>query len=59
VLTVPELREHVQALEQHIAAALNDFSDITGTSVEDLKLIPIARYGHPTTRYYIQISISV
>lgn len=58
-LTVPELRQHVQTLEQHIAATLNDFSDITGASIDDIAIIPISRYGAPSTNYYVQLKFTL
>jgi len=59
MLTVPELRQQVQALEQHIADALHDFSEITGTSIEDVVMTPMARFGCPTSTYHVQLRITL
>lgn len=58
-LTVTELRQHVQNLENHIAATLNDFSEITGVEVEDLTITPVSRFGAPTAAYYVQLKITL
>lgn len=58
-LTVTELRQHIQTLEQHIADTLNDFSEVTGVSVDDIVLAPVSRYGASFTTYYVKLNITI
>lgn len=58
-LTVDELRQHVLQLEQHIAATLNDFSDISGVTVEDLRLFHVSRFGDTAPTYIINLEIAL
>ena len=58
-LTVDELRRHKQRLEQHIAATLSDFSDISGVAIEDLRIMPVSSFGSATPTYIVQIEIAL
>jgi len=58
-LTIDELRQHRQDLEQHIAAKLTDFTEISGLTVADVNITPIARLGSATPCYYVQLDISI
>jgi hypothetical protein len=58
-MTVTELRQQIQNLEHHITATLNDFSEITGTIVDDLTITPVSRFGSTATTYYVQLKITV
>jgi ribosomal protein L16 Arg81 hydroxylase len=58
-ITVLELRQQIEQLEKHITATLNDFSEITGTTVDDLIITPVSRFGSSSTAYYVQLKITV
>jgi hypothetical protein len=58
-LTVDELRQRIQDLEQHIAAKLNDFTELSGLTVEEVNITPIARYGFADPCYYVQLDVSI
>jgi uncharacterized membrane protein YqiK len=58
-LTVDELRRHKQQVEQHIAATLNDFTELSGLTVEEVNITPIARYGFADPCYYVQLDVSI
>jgi hypothetical protein len=58
-LTVDELRRHKQQVEQHIAATLNDFSDISGVAIEDLRILPFSSFGSAIPTYIVQLEIAL
>jgi hypothetical protein len=58
-LTIDEVRQHVRQLETHIAATLNDFSDISGVAVEDLRILQVSRFGSATPTYVVQLEITL
>jgi predicted nucleic acid-binding protein len=58
-LTIDELRQHKQELEQHISAKLNDFTKLSGLTIEEVNITPIARYGFADPCYYVQLDVSI
>lgn len=56
-LTIPELRQHVLHLEQHIANALNDFSSISKVTIDNIEVTPIERFGSTNPTYHIHIDV--
>jgi len=56
-LTVPELRQHVLYLEQHIANVLNDFSSISEVSIDNIEVNRIDRFGSKNPKYHIHINV--
>lgn len=56
-LTIPELRQHVLYLEQHIANALNDFSSISEVSIDNIDVTRIERFGSTTPKYNIHVDV--
>lgn len=58
-LSVGELRIHSTKVEDHIAEVLNDFSEITGVTVEALTITPASTTDSFSPTYYVQLKISL
>jgi hypothetical protein len=58
-LSVSELRAHATNVEDHIAVVLNDFSEITGVTVEALTITPASTADSFSATYYVQLQITL
>jgi hypothetical protein len=58
-LSVAELRSHATNVEDHIAEVLNDFSEITGVTVEALTITPASTDDSFSATYYVQLNITL
>ena len=58
-LSVDDLRAHATRVEDHIAAVLNDFSEITGVTVEALTITPASTADSFNATYYVQLQITL
>jgi len=56
-LTIPELRQHVLHLEQHIGNALNDFSSISEVAIDNIEVTQIEHFGSTNPKYHIHIDV--
>jgi hypothetical protein len=58
-LSVDDLRTHITSVEDHIAVVLNDFSEITGVTVEALTITPASTADSFNATYYVQLKIAL